>query len=282
MRSGWCLGRRGGPGAAWGCFRRVGEKNWGSIPRPCAAGVLSGQGRRPRCSAPPRGTPSAFREQALEDRNSGAGGATRWDASAFLPWRSMSVHRVDLRLNRGRERESSGACAGSAIHADAVGALLHRVRHRGHCARRVVGWAARARTGHRQRARRPRTSDLGAQGPQRRPGRTRAPQRPRIQVTRPVAHGPRGSPKTEPRASTGAVGSSYAGATAEVLIKPPRTPDPSWRHGPWKGCADLGNRDRHLGQLAPNAPACPHPTNDDDLPPTAAEHRYNHNHTTTV
>lgn len=190
----------------------------------------------------------------------GAGGATRWGASAFLPWRSMSVHRVDLRLNRGRERESSGACAGSAIHADAVGALLHRVRHRGHCARRVVGWATRARTRHRQHARRPRTSDLGAQGPRRRPGRTRAPQRPRIQVTRPVAHGPRGSPKTEPRASTGAVGSSYAGATAEVLIKPPRTPDPSWRLGPWKECADPGNRDRHLGQLAPTAPSPTQPT----------------------
>ena len=78
-------------------------------------------------------------------------------------------------------------------------------------------------------------------------------------------------------ASAGAVGSSYDNAAAEALGKSYKR-ELVWRDGPWKDRDDLEaatarwvswyNRTR------------PHLTNDDDLSPAAAEHRYHRNHTT--
>ena len=146
-------------------------------------------------------------------------------------------------------------------------------------ARRIVGWATSARTGHRQRGQRPGTRDPGAQGTRGRgPGGAGAPLRPRIQVTCPSPtpddsstrasrHRPEpwAPPTTTPppRPSTSPTSASSSGATAPGRDAPtPATATARW--------VDWYNRTR------------PHLTNDDDLPPAAAEHRYNHNHTTTT
>ena len=121
-------------------------------------------------------------------------------------------------------------------------------------ARRIVGWATSARTGHRQRGQRPGTRDPGAQGTRGRgPGGAGAPLRPRIQVTCPSPT-PDDSSKRGPGASAGAVGSSYDNAAAEALNKSYKR-ELVWRDGPWKGRDDPGNRDRQMGGLVQ-----PHPT----------------------
>lgn len=80
-------------------------------------------------------------------------------------------------------------------------------------------------------------------------------------------------------ASAGAVGSSYAGAAAEALNK-------SYKRGARSGATAPG-RDATTSRPPPPRwvdwynRTRPHLTNDDDLPPTTVEHRYNHNHTTT-
>ena len=75
-----------------------------------------------------------------------------------------------------------------------LGFSSHRARHRGHCARRVVGWATNRAPATRSPPPRGKHG-LGTQEPRRRPGKTRAPQQPRIQVTCPVAPSPTDSPK---------------------------------------------------------------------------------------
>ena len=145
-------------------------------------------------------------------------------------------------------------------------------------ARRIVGWATSARTGHRQRGQRPGTRDPGAQGTRGRgPGGAGAPLRPRIQVTCPSPtpddsskRGSRPPPEPwvpptttpPPRPSTSPTSASSSGATAPGRDAPP----PVTATARW---VDWYNRTR------------PHLTNDDDLPPTTVEHRYHRNHTTT-
>ena len=317
-----------------------------------------------------------------------AGGATRWGASAFLPWRSVSAHRVDLRLNRGRERESSGACAGSAIHADAVGVQdrprprdSRRPQHatigpldlgRGHGREdpRPEGRAAptppwsrakpgasgapgrRAPGGPAPRVRRMRAPGLSGAGRPAAPQPRRPPSEPAVGGRRPPAcrpgrgpTAPRSSPgplrpprrrlghesahgapttrsapsnKRSGRARTAAATWQDSRTTATTdPSHPPRRPQPNGlaedgtqgihrsrgiplrgrrRRSPHQAPANAGPvlAPRPLeGMRRPRKPrpppgstgtnrTRPHPTNDDDLPPTAAEHRYNHNHTTTV
>ena len=132
--------------------------------------------------------------------------------------------------------------------------------------------------GHRLRARRPGAGDLAAQGTRGRgPGGAGAPLRPRIQVTCPSPtpddsstrasrHRPEPwvPPTTTPppRPWASPTSASSSGATAPGRDAPtPATATARW--------VDWYNRTR------------PHLTNDDDLPHTTVEHRYNHNHTTT-
>ena len=144
--------------------------------------------------------------------------------------------------------------------------------------RRIVGWATSARTGHRQRGQRPGAGDLDAQGTRGRgPGGAGAPLRPRIQVTCPSPT-PDDSSKRGPGASAGAVGSSYDNAAAEALNKSYKR-ELVWRDGPWKDRDDLETATARWVDWYNRTR--PHLTNDDDLPPTTVEHRYNHNHTTT-
>ena len=79
-------------------------------------------------------------------------------------------------------------------------------------------------------------------------------------------------------ASAGAVGSSYDNAAAEALNKSYKR-ELVWRDGPWKGRDDLETATARWVDWYNRTR--PHLTNDDDLPPTTVEHRYNHNHTTT-
>ena len=80
-------------------------------------------------------------------------------------------------------------------------------------------------------------------------------------------------------ASAGAVGwSSCAGAAAQVPGKPLQARGPFRRDGSWRGHDDLEAATARWV----NWYNCtrPHLTNDDDLSPAAAEHRYHRNHTT--
>ena len=79
-------------------------------------------------------------------------------------------------------------------------------------------------------------------------------------------------------ASAGAVGSSYAGAAAEALGKSYKR-ELVWRDGPWKDRDDLETATAQWVNWYNRTR--PHRANPDDLSPAAAEHRYNHNHTTT-
>ncbi len=145
-------------------------------------------------------------------------------------------------------------------------------------ARRIVGWATSARTGHRQRGQRPGTRDPGAQGTRGRgPGGAGAPLRPRIQVTCPSPT-PDDSSKRGPGASAGAVGSSYDNAAAEALNKSYKR-ELVWRDGPWKDRDDLETATAQWVNWYNRTR--PHRANPDDLPPTTVEHRYHRNHTTT-
>ncbi|ERH30277.1 hypothetical protein HMPREF1550_01717 [Actinomyces sp. oral taxon 877 str. F0543] len=89
---------------------------------------------------------------------------------------------------------------------------------------------------------------------------------------------PDDSSKRGPGASAGAVGSSYDNAAAEALNKSYKR-ELVWRDGPWKGRDDLETATARWVDWYNRTR--PHLTNDDDLPPTTVEHRYNHNHTTT-
>lgn len=79
-------------------------------------------------------------------------------------------------------------------------------------------------------------------------------------------------------ASAGAVGSSYDNAAAEALNKSYKR-ELVWRDGPWKDRADPETATAQWVNWYNRTR--PHRANPDDLPPTTAEHRYNHNHTTT-
>ena len=80
-------------------------------------------------------------------------------------------------------------------------------------------------------------------------------------------------------ASAGAVGSSYDNAAAEALNKSYKR-ELVWRDGPWKDRDDLETATAQWVNWYNRTR--PHRANPDDLPPAAAEHRYNHNHTTTT
>jgi len=73
------------------------------------------------------------------------------------------------------------------------------------------------------------------------------------------------------------VGSSYDNAAAEALNKSYKR-ELVWRDGPWKGRDDLETATARWVDWYNRTR--PHLTNDDDLPPTTVEHRYNHNHPT--
>ena len=74
------------------------------------------------------------------------------------------------------------------------------------------------------------------------------------------------------------MGSSYDNAAAEALGKSYKR-ELVWRDGPWKDRDDLETATAQWVNWYNRTR--PHLTNDDDLPPTTVEHRYNHNHTTT-
>ena len=147
-------------------------------------------------------------------------------------------------------------------------------------ARRIVGWATNSRTGHRQRGQRPRTSDAGAQG-------TRG-REPLGGVVHHCDHGskssapsptPDDSSKRKPRASAGAMGSSYDNAAAEALNKSYKR-ELVWRDDPWRDRDDLETATAQWVNWYNRTR--PHRANPDDLSPAAVEHRYHRNHTTTT
>ena len=91
-------------------------------------------------------------------------------------------------------------------------------------------------------------------------------------------------PTTRPRGNPGPPPEPWDPPTTTQPPKPQAPPcKRGTRHGattPGKGRADPGNRDRQMGEVGANRTR-PHLTNDNDLPPTTAEHRHNHNHTIT-
>ena len=80
-------------------------------------------------------------------------------------------------------------------------------------------------------------------------------------------------------ASAGAVGSSYDNAAAEALGKSYKR-ELVWRDGPWRDRDDIETATARWVNWYNRTR--PHLTNDDDLSPAAAEHRYHRNRTTTA
>ena len=150
---------------------------------------------------------------------------------------------------------------------------------RGLFSRRIVGWATSSRTGHRQRGRRPRAGDPGgastATAATSRAWSTTAT----TDLSTCPSPTPDDSSTRAPVASAGAVGSSYDNAAAEALNKSYKR-ELVWRDGPWKDRDDLETATARWVDWYNRTR--PHRANPDDLPPAAAEHRYNHNHTTTT
>ena len=76
------------------------------------------------------------------------------------------------------------------------------------------------------------------------------------------------------------MGSSYAGAAAQAPGKPLQARGPFWRDGPWRDRDDIETATARWVNWYNRTR--PHLTNDDDLSPAAAEHRYHRNRTTTA
>ena len=86
-----------GPGGVWGAS----AKGLGSTPGPCMVGSARPGLMPARGPAPPGVEAQRLRELEKEVRESGAGGAIRRGASAFLLWWSVSAHRADPRPGQG-------------------------------------------------------------------------------------------------------------------------------------------------------------------------------------